>query len=102
MHVRGWPCALVRAPSLAAKGEATEAEATEAEATADAKPARPARDDTTVSWSRFFSGKKRETQTEKETKAGGQLNDVVAIPRNAQPGDDEMEDAFMAFGAPTP
>ena len=78
-----------------------DAEATEAEATADAKPAKPARDDTTASWSRFFSGKKRETQTKKETKAGGQLNDVVAIPRNAQPGDDEMEDAFMAFGAPT-
>ena len=84
--------------------EATKSEATEAEATADAKPAKPAqpaRDDTTASWSRFFSGKKRETQTKKETKAGGQLNDVVAIPRNAQPGDDEMEDAFMAFGAPT-
>jgi hypothetical protein len=85
----------------AAKSEAAKSEATEA--TADASPAKPApeRDEKTASWSHFFSGKKRETQTLKETKAGGQLNDVVAIPRNAQPGDDEMEDAFMAFGAPT-
>ena len=81
--------------------EAAKSEAKEA--TADASPAKPApeRDEKTASWSHFFSGKKRETQTLKETKAGGQLNDVVAIPRNAQPGDDEMEDAFMAFGAPT-
>ena len=50
-----------------------------------------------ASWSNFFGGEKRA----KETTAGGQLNDVVAIPRDAQPGDDEMEDAFMAFGAPT-
>ena len=90
----------------AASSEAPEKEpaapVAEASPAAEASPS-PTRGEKSVSWSNFFGGKKREkTQTaERETEAGGQLNDVVAIPRNAQPGDDEMEDAFMAFGAPT-
>ena len=52
----------------------------------------PTRGEKSVSWSNFFGGKREKTQTaERDTEAGGQLNDVVAIPRNARPGDDEME-----------
>jgi len=56
-------------------------------------------------WSRFFGGKKRKKEpvsAETNSESSGPSNDVVSVSKmKLNLGEDEMEDAFMAFGAPT-